>query len=192
MAPRPGLSRTPADCFVRDDIRSRALLLPARCDRLATLLLPVAGHHNAPAGSSPGGRFCSAKTGSRHWRSDDFRRLAPSCRTVVTPNRQRRGQMGSFRSGAERLFVADKWTEPPEATAFLSDSTRSILQTGSLSRRPFCLFVDQKAASVRQTPGEHCIDRIGDLKTWLFKSFAPQHIFRSSNRGQRRSVAAGR
>jgi len=41
-APFSGRPRT----YARDEIRRCALLLPAPCDRLATLLLPVASHHH--------------------------------------------------------------------------------------------------------------------------------------------------
>jgi hypothetical protein len=76
--------------------------------------------------------------------------------------------MGDFRSEAERLFAADAQAESPEEAAFSAMALHSPLQIELLFQKSFCLFVDQKMVNLRQIPFEHCIARIGDLKTWLF------------------------
>lgn len=94
--------------------------------------------------------------------------MAPSCHIVVTPTHQPREGVGDFQCETERLFAAEARAESPEEAAFSVMAPHSPLPIELLSQKSFCLFVDQKMVSLRQIPFEHCIARIGDLKTCLF------------------------
>jgi hypothetical protein len=53
-------------------------------------------------------------------------------------------------------------------------------------KQSFCLFLDQKMVELRYSHLKKCNPRMGALKSCVCSFFAAQHIFGSSNTGQRR------
>jgi len=94
--------------LVRDEIRSCALLLPARCDRLATLLLPVASTITRPPDPPPAGVFVESKRDQSLDGLCFFRRMEP--RATLSPRRPTDPANGWAASDPKRNRSCISWT----------------------------------------------------------------------------------
>jgi hypothetical protein len=167
MAPRPGISRTPADALsvtrfaVAHSSSQRAAIDWQHSSSQLSVTI------TRPPDPPPAGAFVQPELikalAARGFSSHEA--VTPHCSHAVPPPPRR---YGDVRSEAGRLFAADGRAESLKTQRFLLWHPIRPLQIELLTQKSFCLFVDQKMVSLGQIPFEHCMYRICDLKTCLF------------------------